>query len=368
MLFRLPYTLFLPVPAVWLAATCFAADVTLEWDSSPAATNYRLYSGTSSGVYTQTTEIGDATATVVSNLTVGQTYFFIVTAYNATSPETAPSNEVAYTAINTPSPTPTPAPTTTPVPAATPGPTETPAPTATPAAASNLNGTVVSSSRINLSWRDNSSNESGFKIERSTNGITFSQIATVAAQTTTYSNIGLAASTKYYYRVRAYNSGGNSAYSNTVSATTLSSTSSPTPTPSPTPAPTATPATPPTPTPTPTAMPTPTIKVVANPRSATEGGSVVYTITASNVDRAAARTIYYSMGGTAIQGIHYTLSGSPGQVTIPAGASSATVTLTALRTSFWSGSETAKMVLHPGTGYKLSSTYTATIKIYNTLN
>src|SRR4029453_10569075 len=48
----------------------------------------------------------------------------------------------------------------------------------------------------------------------------FSQIASVGANMTTYSNSGLAASTTYYYRVRASNSGGNSAYSNTANATT----------------------------------------------------------------------------------------------------------------------------------------------------
>ena len=57
-----------------------AADVTLAWDASPAATNYRLHSGTSSGVYSQISELGNATSTLVSNLTVGQTYFFAVTA------------------------------------------------------------------------------------------------------------------------------------------------------------------------------------------------------------------------------------------------------------------------------------------------
>jgi hypothetical protein len=78
----------------------------------------------------------------------------------------------------------------------------------------------VSSSQINLSWTDNSNNETGFKVERSTDGTTFTQIATVGANVTMYVNTGLSPLTRYYYRVRAYNTGGNSAYSNIASAKT----------------------------------------------------------------------------------------------------------------------------------------------------
>ncbi len=89
----------------------------------------------------------------------------------------------------------------------------------------SFSAAAVSSSQINLSWTDNSSNESGFKIERSTSATSgFSQIATVGANATSYSNSGLSASTTYYYRVRAYNSAGDSGYSNTASATTQGTT------------------------------------------------------------------------------------------------------------------------------------------------
>jgi pectate lyase len=89
-----------------------------------------------------------------------------------------------------------------------------------PAAPSGLGATAASSSQINLAWTDNAGNEDGFRIELSTNGTTFSEIATVGANVTGYASAGLAASTTYYYRVRAYNSGGNSAYTNTANATT----------------------------------------------------------------------------------------------------------------------------------------------------
>ena len=93
-----------------------------------------------------------------------------------------------------------------------------------PTAPSGLTATAASSSQIHLAWTDNASNETGFYVERSTASASgFSQIASLGANVTTYSSTGLTASTTYYYRVRAYNSVGNSAYSNTASATTPAS-------------------------------------------------------------------------------------------------------------------------------------------------
>jgi len=91
---------------------------------------------------------------------------------------------------------------------------------AAPAAPSGLTATAVSGVRIDLAWNDNSANETGFRIERSTNGTSFAQIAAVGADTKTYSSTGLAKNKTYYYRVRATNPGGDSAYSNTASAKT----------------------------------------------------------------------------------------------------------------------------------------------------
>ena len=90
-----------------------------------------------------------------------------------------------------------------------------------PGAPTGLTATAVSKGQITIRWTDTASNEEGFKIERSSNGTTFTQIATIAADLTTFTNSGLAANKLYYYRVRAYNAGGNSAYSNTASARTL---------------------------------------------------------------------------------------------------------------------------------------------------
>jgi hypothetical protein len=97
-----------------------------------------------------------------------------------------------------------------------------------PAAPSNLTATAASSSQINLAWTDNSSNETGFLVERSTGTGAFAQIASLGAGVTSYNNTGLAASTTYNYRVRATNATGNSAYSATVTrATTAATTTAP---------------------------------------------------------------------------------------------------------------------------------------------
>jgi hypothetical protein len=82
-----------------------------------------------------------------------------------------------------------------------------------------LTATKQGESQINLAWTDNASDESGFAIERKLTE-TFAQVATVGANVASYQDTGLNDDTTYTYRVRAYNAGGNSSYSNEDSATT----------------------------------------------------------------------------------------------------------------------------------------------------
>ncbi|HEX8342697.1 MAG TPA: PQQ-dependent sugar dehydrogenase [Tepidisphaeraceae bacterium] len=92
---------------------------------------------------------------------------------------------------------------------------------AVPTAPTNLTATGVSSSRINLTWSDNATNETGYGVERRLPGGTFTVIATLPANTTSLSDLGLAAGMTFEYRVRALGAAGQSAYSATASASTV---------------------------------------------------------------------------------------------------------------------------------------------------
>jgi hypothetical protein len=74
--------------------------------------------------------------------------------------------------------------------------------------------------QLTLSWVDTSNVEAGYKIERALACGTFTQVAIVGANVTRYVDSGLADSTLYCYRLRAYNAAGHSPYSAVVSATT----------------------------------------------------------------------------------------------------------------------------------------------------
>ena len=89
----------------------------------------------------------------------------------------------------------------------------------TPAAPSNLSATAVSGSQISLAWTNNATNATSYLVERSTDNVYFTQIASLGAAATTYSDNGLPGSSTYYYRVRANNNGLRSSYSNTANVT-----------------------------------------------------------------------------------------------------------------------------------------------------
>jgi len=64
--------------------------------------------------------------------------------------------------------------------------------------------------------------------------------------------------------------------------------------------------------------------------------------------------VNYSMSGKATLGSDYTMSGTPGQVIIPAGSNVGTVTLSAIVDNVKEKKpETAIMTLQPGSGYTL---------------
>jgi len=180
-------------PSNLTAAAISSTQINLAWtDNSNNETAFRVERApAAAGPWTY---IGATTLTGYGDtgLAASTTYYYHVAAYNT-------AGTSAYT--NTASAT-------------------TQASSTVPSAPTSAAASAVSSSQINLVWVDTSSNETGFKIERSTSTIPWTQIGTTGASVTSYSSTGLSASTTYSYRVRATNATGDSAYSNTASATT----------------------------------------------------------------------------------------------------------------------------------------------------
>src|SRR5689334_19438411 len=74
-------------------------------------------------------------------------------------------------------------------------------------APTNLVATATSGTSISVTWADSNTSESGFTIERSPDGATFSVVASTGINVTSYVNGGLTSGGRYYYRVRAFDSG-----------------------------------------------------------------------------------------------------------------------------------------------------------------
>ena len=178
-----------PAPA-GLTATAGDARVNLAWGASSSATSYRVKRA-SGGSYVEIANAVTATNYVDGTVTNGVAYTYVVTAVN-TGGESGSSNTASVTPVLPP-----------------------------PAAPSNLTAISVTRTQINLSWADNSTNEDGFRIERSTDNVTFTQIAQLGANVKNYASTGLTRNKVYYHRVRAFNTTGSSPPSNTITTKTL---------------------------------------------------------------------------------------------------------------------------------------------------
>jgi uncharacterized protein (TIGR02145 family) len=91
-----------------------------------------------------------------------------------------------------------------------------------PLAPSELKATLVSNSQVDLSWKDNSTNETEYKIERKIETGNFIEIGSTATDVTTFSDKTLTPNTSYTYRVYCLNQVGKSiTYSNEVTIKTI---------------------------------------------------------------------------------------------------------------------------------------------------
>lgn len=94
-----PISLILIILGSFMIHVAQAARVTLEWDENidPRIAGYRIYYGTSSGVYDCAIRAGKVTSYTLGNLSEGQAYYFAATAYDIDNNESDFSEEVAYT-------------------------------------------------------------------------------------------------------------------------------------------------------------------------------------------------------------------------------------------------------------------------------
>jgi hypothetical protein len=88
--------------------------------------------------------------------------------------------------------------------------------------AATLQANATTGVQVRLGWTDNTSSETGFVIERATDGVTFTQLATAPPRggtgATTFVDQTVTYGTTYTYRVAAMTALGQSAWSNTAQA------------------------------------------------------------------------------------------------------------------------------------------------------
>jgi subtilase family serine protease len=176
-------------PSSLTAQAISTTQVNLNWTDNAANATSNVIQRSSDGGATWATLAtvgGSATTYSDASATAGSTYSYRVYASNG-STNSSNSNTVTVTTI--------------------------------PGAPQNVAASAVSASQINVTW-SSVTGASGFRIDRSTDGATWTTVGNVGGGVTAFSNTGLAASTKYYYRVLATNGSGTSAASAIASATT----------------------------------------------------------------------------------------------------------------------------------------------------
>ena len=182
----------IPVASTDLSASAAShTQINLSWsDNASNETGYRVERSLDQSSWSSLAAIAaNSSSYSDSNLSPSTTYYYRVVAYNSSGDAT--SNVASATTLIPPPVTP-----------------------------SSLSANAASHTQINLSWSDNASNETGYRVERSLDQSSWSLRATIATNSTRYNDNSLAASTTYFYRVVAYNSSGD-ATSNVASATTL---------------------------------------------------------------------------------------------------------------------------------------------------
>ncbi len=175
------------VPTAVSVANATASGFTVSWTAGGTNQAYFIIQVSTNGGVTWT-DAGSApnsqNTTVVNYLAEKTTYRVRVAAYNPTSTaySTAVVNATTLAAV--------------------------------PANVTDLAIASASATTVNLTWTDAAQNETGYKVERSSNGGAWSTLTTLAANSTTYSSTGLSSTTSYQYRVTTINNTVSSIASN----------------------------------------------------------------------------------------------------------------------------------------------------------
>ncbi len=183
----------LPPPTpINVTATPADGQVSLSWTAASDAQSYNVYRSTDSGDEVLYAQGVVGTSFVDDEVLDGVTYYYQVSAANGVG-ESNLSTEVSATPLP-----------------------------ALPAAPTGLAAGGLSGTQIQLQWQDSSSQLTGFEIERSTDGVTFTPLTTVDPGVTSYVDAaGLAPGVTYYYQVVALNLAGGSGPSNTAQGAVL---------------------------------------------------------------------------------------------------------------------------------------------------
>lgn len=284
------------------------SQLDLTWvDHAYDETGFRIERKTGAGgVYAVVGSVGANTAAYHdANLLANTLYYYRVSAINS-GLVSAPSNEAGLT---------------TPVAPATP---------------SNPQITLLSASRVDFTWVDNASNESGYRIMRQANDNGFTAAVILPANATAYSDSSLSPDTRYDYHIQAYNEAGNVDFAGLSIVT-------------------------------PSVVGLSAADGVAQIDTADTG---VFLIRRSNA-LGTPVTVNYAIAtgaGQAVYGTRYTLapaatSSTSGSVTIPANASTATITVNPASTGALLGPQTVTLTVNPGSGYTPAGSNAGTVTL-----
>jgi hypothetical protein len=206
-------------PIALVASSASSSSITLTWtDNATNESAYKIERSTDGKTFYPLAAGGvNATHYLNTALSAGKRYYYRVYAINSAGRSTFSNVASAVPGSTTTNPPPPPP--------------QPPGGTSTPAAPSGLAALAAGSSSITLTWQDNATNETGYQIERSTDGKTFYRLAGGGANATHYLNTNLSPGKRYYYRAYAVNAAGRSPYGNVASAVTPAAAAAPQPAP-----------------------------------------------------------------------------------------------------------------------------------------